>query len=161
MRRLLLVEKGNYHLAQQAVVTLGGPVHPSPLSDAQGYQHQSLHQSLNINDAIRSPPEDNLECRWLRQDGRGPCGQKFSDRMEVVKHLNHVHGVNGSAKRNITCHWLPRSASSVCGRHLKRSNVSRHVNVHFGQTISCPYLGCTKSYSRHDSLKKHMKTHSD
>lgn len=160
--RHLLVEKGNDHQAQQAVVTQGGPVHPSPLPDTQGHQHQSLHQPLNFNGATHSPPEkDNLECRWLRRDGKGPCGQRFSSRMQVVKHLNHSHGVNGSARRDITCRWLPRSAPSVCGRHLKRRNVSRHVDVHFGQTISCPHLGCKKSYSRSDSLNKHMKIHSD
>ncbi|KIM60864.1 hypothetical protein SCLCIDRAFT_1216379 [Scleroderma citrinum Foug A] len=152
---------GNDHHGQQAVVTQGTPVCPSHLSDAQGYQRQSLHQPSDSNDGIHSPPEeDNLECCWLGQDGKSPCGQKFSDRMKVLKHLNHVHGVNGSARRDITCRWLPRSASSVCGRHLKRSNVSRHVDVHLGQTILCPYLGCGKSYSRGDSLRKHMKAHS-
>lgn len=151
---------GNYHQEQQAVVTQGSPVHPS-LSGAQWHQRQSLHQPSNFNNAIHSLSEGNFECRWLRQGGRIPCGQRFSDRMKVIKHLNHVHGVNGSARRDITCRWLPHHTLSVCGQRLKRCNVSRHVNVHLGQVLPCPYPGCGKSYSRRDSLNKHMKKHSD
>jgi len=157
----ILVEQGNHHQEEQAVITQGIPVNLPPSSDAQGHQHQPLHQPPDINDATHSPSEeDSFECRWLQQDGKSPCGQRFPDRMEVVKHLNHVHGVNGTAKCKITCRWLPRNTSGVCNRQIRRSSVSRHVNIHLGQTFSCSYLGCRKSYSRRDSLKKHMKTHS-
>ena len=149
------MQESNFQV-QPAAVAQDVSVNP-PAPSIQEYQ-QLPHQPLNDATNFFSG-KDNFECRWLQQNGRNPCGERFSDKRELVRHLNCVHGVNGSATRVITCRWLPHHASSVCGRPLKRCNFPRHVDVHFGCTIACPYLGCGKTYSRQDSLKIHMKTH--
>ena len=152
------MQKGNLQAQQAAIADI--PVNSPPAPSTQGYQQQLYHQPLNA--ATNFPPgENDFECRWLQQYGGNPCGQRFSDKRELVMHLNRVHGVNGSATRVITCRWLPHPTLTVCNRLLKRCSFSRHVDVHFRHSIACPYQGCGKTYSRRDSLKIHMKTHSN
>ncbi|KAL4068721.1 hypothetical protein V8B97DRAFT_1918478 [Scleroderma yunnanense] len=98
-----------------ATVNQGTLVVPSPSSNAQGHPSQFINRPPNV-DASQvtdsSPGEGTFECRWLQKGEEGPCGQVFSHRKEVVKHLNYAHGVGGGSRRDITCRWLPHYASS-------------------------------------------------
>ncbi|KAI6114666.1 hypothetical protein EV401DRAFT_1979593 [Pisolithus croceorrhizus] len=90
------------------------------------------------------PSNEELECLWLPEGNRtrSPCNRRFASRMDLIDHLNHSHGVNGTAKRKIRCHWF----LDVNNLLLKTA-------------FACPHLGCAKYYSRHDVLRKHLKTH--
>ncbi|KAI6101404.1 hypothetical protein EDD16DRAFT_1650091 [Pisolithus croceorrhizus] len=108
------------------------------------------------------PSNEELECLWLPEGNRtrSPCNRRFASRMDLIDHLNHSHGVNGTAKRKIRCHWfLDVNNLLLCGREVCRASFPRHIDTHLKTAFACPHLGCAKYYSRHDVLRKHLKTH--
>jgi len=50
------------------------------------------------------------------------------------------------------CQWKPRGVRENLKGYLRK-----HKNTHKGLRLSCDVVGCTKTFSRLDNLKKHKK----
>jgi len=50
------------------------------------------------------------------------------------------------------CNWKPRGV-----RENLRGYLRKHKNTHKGLRLPCDVVGCTKTFSRLDNLKKHKK----
>ncbi|KAG1781839.1 hypothetical protein EV702DRAFT_1067202 [Suillus placidus] len=88
-------------------------------------------------------------CRW---DGGGSCTSLLtSDKSEVAKHLQLLHGVkSGGDKDKMSCEW------HGCGKVMKKESISRHVvAVHMSNKTECD--SCGKQFARLDSKLRHLK----
>lgn len=87
-------------------------------------------------------------CRW----GGGSCTSLLaSDKSEVGKHLQFIHGVkSGGDKEKVSCIW------DGCGKEMKKESISRHiVAVHLTNKTECG--SCGKQFARLDSKLRHLK----
>ncbi|KAI6099937.1 hypothetical protein EDD16DRAFT_492463 [Pisolithus croceorrhizus] len=135
------------------------PSTPQTLDLPLAYPGQPVH-NIRSPSADFQPSNEELECLWLSKGTRSPCNRRFASRMDLIDHLSHAHEVNGTAKRNIRCRrLLDVNNLLVCGREVRRASFPRHTDTHLKTTVACPHLGCHKYYSRHDVLRKHLKTH--
>lgn len=135
---------------------LMGPDHCLPTMNSC----QSPSAGITPRHADSPPCNRKLVCKWFPGEHNRVCNQQFESQRDLICHLNHVHGVNGTAKREIRCQWLLNADSSLtCSRVVRRAGFSRHVDVHVEATFMCSYPGCKKSYSRQDVLQKHIIKH--
>lgn len=87
-------------------------------------------------------------CRW----GDGSCTSLLtSDKSEVGKHLQVLHGVkSGGDKERMLCSW------DGCGKEMKKESISRHVAaIHLSNKTECG--SCGKQFARLDSKLRHLK----
>lgn len=84
--------------------------------------------------------EDSLCGLWVK-----------ADRRSIMRHGQRWHGdVRSGGDRLIVCPWLG------CNRQMRASAIPRHtLSAHFGVTWICKGTGCSKVFTRHDSLKAH------
>ncbi|KIK84610.1 hypothetical protein PAXRUDRAFT_831998 [Paxillus rubicundulus Ve08.2h10] len=93
------------------------------------------------------------ECAWLVRNLR--CGGQFATFAELVVHLGQAHEARGTAQKLLICQW--DDGGGPCLSTFRRDNVQRHIRSHFRIRKFCE--ACGKSYSRADSLKKHVKNY--
>ncbi|KIJ08046.1 hypothetical protein PAXINDRAFT_18784 [Paxillus involutus ATCC 200175] len=91
------------------------------------------------------------QCAWLEKQSR--CGEWFPTLAELVVHLGEIHEACGTANKPLVCQW--DIGGSPCNAKFRRDNFKCHIQTHFGIADVCE--DCGKSYSRLDTLKKHVK----
>ncbi|KAK5655484.1 hypothetical protein OQA88_5755 [Cercophora sp. LCS_1] len=79
-----------------------------------------------------------------------------------ASHAHHNHHSDGSSMTGRSsptdelvcdeCQWKPRGV-----RENLRGYLRKHKNTHKGLRLPCDVVGCTKTFSRLDNLKKHKK----
>ncbi|KAJ8584900.1 hypothetical protein M405DRAFT_884094 [Rhizopogon salebrosus TDB-379] len=90
-----------------------------------------------------------FQCLWDGHYGLH-CNDLFCGH-NLSAHLREVHHIHGADKTPLYCLW------NGCGLVLNKESLSRHVEErHLGIAYRCDT--CGKSYSRRDTLNKHMKT---
>ncbi|RHZ47876.1 hypothetical protein Glove_566g88 [Diversispora epigaea] len=90
-----------------------------------------------------------LNCKWEE------CSSSFTLLNDLVNHLHEDHV--GRKKANYTCEWVtcPRKSATQTSRFA----LITHLRSHTGEKpYDCKEPGCEKSFTRPDSLTKHMKS---
>ncbi|KAG2142266.1 uncharacterized protein EDB93DRAFT_610824 [Suillus bovinus] len=87
-------------------------------------------------------------CRW---DGGSCFSLLTTDKSEVTKHLQLLHGIKpGGDKVRMPCQW------EGCGKEMKKESIPRHiVAVHLSNKTECG--SCGKQFARLDSKLRHLK----
>ena len=78
------------------------------------------------------------------------CGKQFNNKYNLKRHINAVHLKIQEYKCEV-CEKLFLSKIAF------KEHTYSHQQV---KPIECPYLGCTRRFSRSSLLCKHKKTHS-
>ncbi|KZT06636.1 uncharacterized protein LAESUDRAFT_749866 [Laetiporus sulphureus 93-53] len=105
---------------------------------------------LKISDHLRVATADSVVCQWRHATpGLLPCTHSCSP-LDMWVHIRTAHVLGDS------CRW------DECDRTRGFSNLKRHVERnHLCIKWRCPSVGCNLSFSRVDSLARHLKTKHD
>ena len=138
-----------------------GPTYSTPASSVNSASFhlplsQSLHAHTPTTGAIRS---GNLfyQCSWELPGSNTQCGHVAPNRLALLRHLGKKHQVAGGAGASIICRLVDSTTSSVCGAPVKRGNFPRHLDTHYLVRFHCPHCPTGTSFSRQDTLNKHVE----
>jgi hypothetical protein len=92
--------------------------------------------------------KETFQCFWVGDHGLH-CNELFYG-YNLSAHLREVHHIHGADKAPVYCLW------DGCSLGLKKESLSRHVEERH-LCIAHPCNICGKSYSRRDTLSKHIK----
>ncbi|KAG2126658.1 hypothetical protein BD769DRAFT_1461326 [Suillus cothurnatus] len=95
--------------------------------------------------------DETFQCMWSSAHGYGlHCNALICGRNLSV-HLREAHGIYGADKDRVVCQW------EFCNKELNKESLTRHLEeTHMGIIHRCQ---CGSTFSRRDTLNKHMKTH--
>lgn len=101
-----------------------------------------------------SASEENtvFPCKWIG------CEGVYSERDDLVRHIEKVHIDQRKADDLYICYWQD------CSRQRRAFNARYklviHMRVHSGEKPNrCTFPGCNKAFSRLENLKIHMRSH--
>lgn len=118
-----------------------------------------LHRTLSQS-SMQSSAMSGIFQRALSEGTSMDAMSTHDDQMHDHSHHNH-HGqsMTGRSSPSPTedlvcdeCQWKPRGV-----RENLRGYLRKHKNTHKGLRLPCDVVGCTKTFSRLDNLKKHKK----
>ena len=85
------------------------------------------------------------------------CGHIAPNRLALLRHLGKEHQVAGGAGAPIICRLIDYTTGSVCGAPVKRGNFPRHFDIHYPVRFPCLHCPAGTSFSRKDTLSKHVR----
>jgi hypothetical protein len=137
-----------------------GPTNPAlgfsaPPSSSQlpSFEVESTPQAIPTISSARQ----SYLCSWCHQGSDVQCDHSSPTRLALLRHLSVKHQVSGGPKVKITCRLLDPMTGSVCNKPVKRRNIARHVDTHYPVRYPCQYCPAGTSFSRQDSLNKHIR----
>ncbi|KAK3363006.1 zinc finger C2H2-like protein [Lasiosphaeria hispida] len=124
-----------------------------------------LEQGLEVHSMYRTLSQESMQpsVTGLYQPTI-PEGAKMEPLSPHSAHIHHIHhradSVSGRSNADTPpedlvcdeCQWKPRGV-----RENLRGYLRKHKNTHKGLRLPCDVVGCTKTFSRLDNLKKHKK----
>ncbi|KZT06692.1 uncharacterized protein LAESUDRAFT_812654 [Laetiporus sulphureus 93-53] len=123
---------------------LGGPPRSRKKARARGGKGaRSHHARDDVHDD--EPPR---KCGWA-EDSEPACEQQCHGWREFSKHVIVDHAGDFKKGDSVEC-CLPD-----CGKEIKKENLSRHIQSHYGLFGPCP---CDKFFSRAWAWKRHEGT---
>ncbi|XP_013176648.1 PREDICTED: probable lysine-specific demethylase ELF6 [Papilio xuthus] len=117
-------------------------------------QKLKKHQNSHKIGSTRPPRQTNVECpiKIIRSGVEEPCGQMFTSREDVLKHLNENHTLE---QANYIC--------SECGRRFfwacaLRAHRQAHGRARRGALV-CAWPGCGRVFRQPCRLREHTRAH--
>lgn len=108
--------------------------------------------SSNAKESSVTEEDTIFPCKWIGCDG------VYSERDDLVRHIEKVHIDQRKADDLYICYWKD------CSRQRRAFNARYklviHMRVHSGEKPNrCTFPGCNKAFSRLENLKIHMRSH--
>ena len=137
------------------------PTHPTPASSANNASFQlpllpSPHTHTPTTTAIQSGSQF-CRCYWDLPGSNTQCDHVAPNRLALLRHLGKKHQVAGGAGAPIICRLIDSTMGSVCGAQVKRGNFPRHFDTHYPIRFHCLHCPASTSFSRKDTLSKHVR----
>ncbi|XP_068725859.1 uncharacterized protein [Montipora capricornis] len=112
----------------------------------------AVKSSAKESSASASEENTLFPCKWIGCDG------VYSERDDLVRHIEKVHIDQRKADDLYICYWKD------CSRQRRAFNARYklviHMRVHSGEKPNrCTFPGCNKAFSRLENLKIHMRSH--
>ena len=150
----LISQSTGYHI-------YSNPTNPTSIPSATHASSQ-FPSSKSLSTGSRAAPimePENLSylCSWNPQGSNAECDYVAPDRSALLRHLGTTHQVSGAADTPVICRLIDSTKGSACEASIKRGNFPRHVDTHYPVRHHCHYCPAGTSFSRKDSLKKHVK----
>ncbi|KAK1758177.1 zinc finger C2H2-like protein [Echria macrotheca] len=127
---------------------------PTPVASPFYGMNQSMGHPLSrtmSQESIQTP----IPGLYQRALSEGTPIEPMSPHADHIHHHQDLNGRAGSPTEELVCdecQWKPRGV-----RENLRGYLRKHKNTHKGLRLPCDVVGCPKTFSRLDNLKKHKK----
>ncbi|KPJ16450.1 hypothetical protein RR48_05529 [Papilio machaon] len=117
-------------------------------------QKLKKHQNSHKVGSTRPPRQTNVECpvKIFRSGVEEPCGQMFTSREDVLKHLNENHTLE---QANYICTECGRRFFWACALRAHRQ---AHGRARRG-VLACAWPGCGRVFRQPCRLREHTRAH--